>query len=49
MLQATSYSVVILSRWEAARDWKEANPKGTMQEFDDFWDSVQQDRGKLQV
>jgi hypothetical protein len=36
-------------RWEAARDWKEANPKGTMQDFNSFWDSIQQDKDKLQV
>ena len=36
-------------RWEAALDWKDANPKGTMQDFNNFWESVQRDRGKLQV
>jgi hypothetical protein len=36
-------------RWEAARDWKEANPKGMMQDFNSFWDSIQQDKDKLQV
>lgn len=35
--------------WEAARDWKELNPNGTMQGFNNFWDSVQQDKDKLQV
>lgn len=41
--------VIILFRWEAARDWKEANPKGTLQNFNIFWDSVQEDKDKLQV
>lgn len=35
--------------WEAARDRKELNPNGTMQGFNNFWDSVQQDKDKLQV
>jgi len=39
----------MLLRWEAARDWKETNPKGTMQDFNIFWDSIQQEKGKLQV
>jgi hypothetical protein len=34
---------------QAARDWKQANPKGTKQEFIKFWDVVQRDNGKLQV
>jgi len=36
-------------RWEAARDWKETNPKGTMQDFNNFWDSIQQEKDKVQV
>ncbi|KAF8219352.1 hypothetical protein L208DRAFT_1383033 [Tricholoma matsutake] len=36
-------------KWEAARDWKELNPNGTMEGFNNFWDSVQQDKDKLQV
>lgn len=36
-------------RWEAARDWKDTNPKGTMKEFGDFWKAVQHDADKLQV
>ncbi|KAF8229906.1 hypothetical protein L208DRAFT_144997 [Tricholoma matsutake] len=35
--------------WEAARDRKELNPNGTMQGFNNFRDSVQQDKDKLQV
>ena len=35
--------------WEAARDWKEMNPKGTMQDFNNFWDSIQQEKDKVQV
>ena len=31
-----------LPRWDAARDWKQTNPKGTKQAFINFWDSVQQ-------
>ena len=39
----------MLFRWEAARDWKEVNPTGTMQDFNMFWDSVQREKDKLQV
>ena len=28
---------------QAARDQKEGDPKGTMQDFSNFWDSIQQD------
>ena len=28
---------------------KEGNPKGTMQDFNSFWDSLQQDKEKVQV
>ena len=41
--------IMTLFRWEAARDWKEANPKGTKQEFLNFWDTMQRENNKLQV
>jgi hypothetical protein len=49
ILAVNSISVIILFRWEAARDWKEENPKGTMQNFNVFWASIQQDKDKVQV
>ena len=39
----------MLFRWKAAHDWKVTNPKGTMQDFNIFWDSIQQEKDKLQV
>jgi hypothetical protein len=38
-----------LFRWEAARDWKDVNPKGSKQDFIKFWDTIQQDNSQLQV
>jgi len=29
------------------RDWKEKNPRGILQDFDLFWDAIQQEKGKL--
>ena len=37
----------MLLRWEAVHDWKEKNPRGTLQDFDLFWDAIQQEKGKL--
>jgi hypothetical protein len=32
---------ITLFRWDAACDWKDTNPKGTMKEFHQFWNVVQ--------
>ena len=47
--RSVSHSIIILLRWEAAREWKGTNSKGTAQEFDTFWESIQCEKDKLQV
>ena len=39
----------LTGRWICAREWKADNPKGTLNAFEEYWQTAQHDKEKLKV